>query len=729
MLIKSLDQINPSDQHIAGGKSLALARLHQNGFPIPKAVCITTDAYDAFTSSTGLRTRIQMEISRKDFSQMRWEEIWDAALRIRNLFLKTPMPDALDDQLRKGLTPVFNNSMVAVRSSSPGEDDRGTSFAGLHESFVNISGMDAVIDHVRLVWASLWSDAAMLYRKEIGLDVNQSKMAVLVQEMIDSDRSGVIFTRNPANNNESIIEAVHGLNQGLVDGIIEPDRWILDMKSGKVLSHMPVERKNWMIAGPGGAVVKDLPAQKSGIPPLNAADIGAVFDQAMASEKLFDYPQDMEWTFKGSRLYVLQSRPISTGIDTPENDDRGWYLSLRRSLENLKKLRIRIEQDLVVRMIRDADALAGENVESLPDQELAGEIERRMQIFQNWKKIYWDEFIPFAHGMRLFGQFYMDTMRPEDPYAFVQLLETSDLKSIERNRDLAELAAFVRQNPKLKQKMKTGNLLNMDSGFIKKAKQFFHRYMETDFTGSNRADVLPEVLVSIILEMSEADPQKKIANKSRSELEAEFLAEFDAEARGHAEDLLDLARASYRLRDDDNMFLGRIEREMKRAAEIGKQRLGIHVARLDSLEKIDAIARSLKDPEYQPDFETAVPEAQNRVDLQARQLIGQPAGRGVGAGRARVIRSREDLGGFIHGEVLVCDAIDPNMTLVVPMAAAIVERRGGMLIHGAIIAREYGIPCVTGVPQATVMIHTGDKLTVDGFLGIVTVEKARDAAA
>jgi len=77
--------------------------------------------------------------------------------------------------------------------------------------------------------------------------------------------------------------------------------------------------------------------------------------------------------------------------------------------------------------------------------------------------------------------------------------------------------------------------------------------------------------------------------------------------------------------------------------------------------------------------------------------------------------------------VLVCDAIDPNMTLVVPMAAAIVERRGGMLIHGAIIAREYGIPCVTGVPQATVMIHTGEKLTVDGFLGIVTVEKARDA--
>ena len=729
MLIKTLDQINPSDQHIAGGKSLTLARLRQNGFPVPKAVCITTDAYDSFISSTGLRTRIQIEISRKDFSQMRWEEIWDAALRIRNFFLKTPMPPALDDQFRKGLAPVFKESVVAVRSSAPGEDDRATSFAGLHESFVNISGIDAVIDHVRLVWASLWSDAAMLYRKEIGLDVNQSKMAVLVQEMINGNRSGVIFTRNPANNNESIIESVHGLNQGLVDGIIEPDRWILDLKTGKILSHMPAKRKNWMIAGPGGAVVKELPARKSGIPPLDAEDIGAVFDQAMASEKLLNYPQDMEWTFKGSRLYVLQSRPISTGLDGAKNDDRGWYLSLRRSLENLKKLRIRIEQDLVVRMIRDADALAGENVESLPDQKLAGEIKRRMQVFQNWKKIYWDEFIPFAHGMRLFGQFYTDTMRPEDPYEFVRLLETSDLQSIERNRHLAGLAATVRQNPELKQKLKTGKLLDMDSDFTEKAKQFFHRYMETEYTGPGRGNVLPEILASIIVEMSEADPQKKTTGKSRSELEAEFLAGFDGKTRSHAEDLLDLARASYRLRDDDNMFLGRIEREMKRAAETGKQRLGLNAGRLDSLEKINAIAESLKDPEYQPDFGAAVPEAEYGHELQARQLIGQPAGRGVGTGAARVIRNRDDLGGFIHGEVLVCDAIDPNMTMVVPMAAAIVERRGGMLIHGAIIAREYGIPCVTGVPEAAVAIHTGDKLTVDGFLGIVTVEKAGDPDA
>ena len=86
-----------------------------------------------------------------------------------------------------------------------------------------------------------------------------------------------------------------------------------------------------------------------------------------------------------------------------------------------------------------------------------------------------------------------------------------------------------------------------------------------------------------------------------------------------------------------------------------------------------------------------------------------------------MIQNHSDLINFKHGEVLVCDAVDPNITFVVPLATAVVERRGGMLIHGAIIAREYGLPCITGVPDATSLIQTGDNITVDGYLGIVTI--------
>ncbi len=107
--------------------------------------------------------------------------------------------------------------------------------------------------------------------------------------------------------------------------------------------------------------------------------------------------------------------------------------------------------------------------------------------------------------------------------------------------------------------------------------------------------------------------------------------------------------------------------------------------------------------------------------VKARQLVGQPASPGVARGRARVILDPADLFAFQSGEILVCDAVDPSLTFVVPLAAGIVERRGGMLIHGSIIAREYGLPCVTGVPRATTLIHTGATVTVDGYLGIVTV--------
>ncbi|MDJ0991162.1 MAG: PEP-utilizing enzyme, partial [Desulfobacterales bacterium] len=110
--------------------------------------------------------------------------------------------------------------------------------------------------------------------------------------------------------------------------------------------------------------------------------------------------------------------------------------------------------------------------------------------------------------------------------------------------------------------------------------------------------------------------------------------------------------------------------------------------------------------------------------LKARQLVGQPAGPGLARGRARVVRSPGDLGRFRSGEILICDAVDPNMTFVVPLVAGIVERRGGMLIHGAIIAREYGLPCVTGVPEIMRFVASGDAVTVDGFLGIVILGTA-----
>ena len=144
------------------------------------------------------------------------------------------------------------------------------------------------------------------------------------------------------------------------------------------------------------------------------------------------------------------------------------------------------------------------------------------------------------------------------------------------------------------------------------------------------------------------------------------------------------------------------------------------------------VLRRLLDKGYRPNTSVKGQNGgkQKENHIRARQLLGQPAGPGIGRGTARVVGSPEDLARFQKGEVLVCDAVDPNMTFVVPLAAGVIERRGGMLIHGAIIAREYGIPCVTGVPEAATLIRSGDTVTVDGYLGIVTLmQPARAAVA
>lgn len=150
-LILSGRDIGASDLKRVGGKAVALAALARAGLTIPDFFCLTTDAYQAFVGGPGLRERILMELHRKDFKQMRWEEIWDCATRIRNLFLSKTLPGDLEAALRRSVAERFAEQAVVVRSSAPEEDAAGSSFAELHASYVNIRGEEAVVEHIRSI--------------------------------------------------------------------------------------------------------------------------------------------------------------------------------------------------------------------------------------------------------------------------------------------------------------------------------------------------------------------------------------------------------------------------------------------------------------------------------------------------------------------------------------------------------------------------------------------------
>lgn len=715
MMLIPLAEITDGVRGQVGGKAWSLATMARAGLTIPDAAVVPADQYRRYVAETGLSQRISLELSRKRFEDMRWEEMWDAALRIRNMFGSTPLPDEMRDELLPAVEARFGDAATVVRSSALAEDAAGTSFAGLHESYVNVRGAEEIAEHVRLVWASLWSDAALLYRQELGLDPEESAMGVVIQRIVIGERSGVAFSRSPEEPSRGMIECVWGLNQGLVDGTVEPDRWEVDRETREVLSHAPAEREEAVMATDSGVDLRPLPEEQRASPPLREDEVLVVHEMSRRAEEVFGAPQDTEWTFAGDHLHTLQSRPITTGRSDDDGSpySRSWYLSLRRSFDNLQTLREKIEVDEVPAMIEEAERLAVVELAGMSDAELADAIERRAEAFERWHDVYWEDFIPFAHGARLFGQVYNDAVRPEDAYEFIDLLAAQPMVSMKRNELLEQMASLVRERD-LAAALEAGE--EPPENLRSLLDQYAERFSDPATTTRDPAQIL-----DLVLQMAQRDTGGRERPDAEA-LEEQFLAHFDdGEERRRAEALLDLGRASYRLRDDDNIYLGRVEAEVTRAIEEARSRIERDLP--DALSAEDA-AGVLRDPEFVPEPRKAEPAAADDAAgprAQERQLVGQPAGAGLARGPARVIRDSDDLYDFESGEILVVDSLDPTMTFVVPLAEGIVERRGGMLIHGAIIAREYGIACVTGVPEAAELIRTGDEITVDGYLGIVTI--------
>ena len=259
--------------------------------------------------------------------------------------------------------------------------------------------------------------------------------------------------------------------------------------------------------------------------------------------------------------------------------------------------------------------------------------------------------------------------------------------------------------------------------FQKQMDAFIDRFgdLSCPVTGGKQCGQGPEALIKIVLELADHPPRQNPGPYSDTAvLRQGFLDMFSPGERQEAEALLDLARASYRIRDDDNMIIGRIEAQLIAAVNEAKDR----VASGASNEALREMANGMQFGGISSSSGETQPTG--KYTVRTRQLVGQPAGPGIARGNARVVADPAEVADFKSGEILVVDAVDPNMTYIVPLAAGIVERRGGMLIHGAIIAREYGLPCVTGIPEATTRIRTGDMVTVDGFLGIVTLSNATE---
>lgn len=330
--IKWFSELGKEDVKTVGGKGANLGEMTKLGLPIPPGFCILTSGYLHFLRNTDLEIEIYNILNRLDVEHT--QELEQASVKINKMIIEAEMPKKLEEEildnyealnldvesfgkasgqalsiLKKAYEPIF----VAVRSSATAEDSSEASFAGQQETFLNIKGKTQVIEAVKKCWASLFTARSIYYRIKKGFKHEQVLISVVIMKMINSEKSGVIFTKNPVGENENIvIEAVYGLGEGIVSGMISPDHYEIS-KDYELVEKRISNKKIAMTRNSGGEnKVVNLSEEKAHSQVLSETEIKKLAKYSIKLEEHYKKPQDIEFAIDSEDIFIVQTRPITT---------------------------------------------------------------------------------------------------------------------------------------------------------------------------------------------------------------------------------------------------------------------------------------------------------------------------------------------------------------------------------------------------------------------------------
>ncbi|MEO8458875.1 MAG: PEP/pyruvate-binding domain-containing protein [Chloroflexota bacterium] len=301
---------------MVGGKGANLRELTRAGIPVPPGFVVTANAYSELLGATGIRDTIASHLSILDVDDA--PSLNAAAAEIKRLISEAPMPADIAAAISDAYQ-ALGEGPVAVRSSATAEDLAEASFAGQQESYLNVEAAD-VVRVVQEVWASLFEPRAIFYRAKNGFDDMQVGIAVVVQKMVQSHCSGVMFTIHPVTNNRSqiVIEAVYGLGEAIVSGMVTPDSYVVDKTTGSMLDCEVVPQEQEMIRNPRARAPEERNLwqpidwsrrAKQKLSDEEATELAALGSQV---EEHFGCPQDIEWAYSGGVFYIVQARAVTT---------------------------------------------------------------------------------------------------------------------------------------------------------------------------------------------------------------------------------------------------------------------------------------------------------------------------------------------------------------------------------------------------------------------------------
>ncbi|MFZ5902572.1 MAG: PEP/pyruvate-binding domain-containing protein [Chloroflexota bacterium] len=307
-----------------GGKGMSLAKMINAGFPVPNGFHITTEAYRTFVASNGLQPRILAALADVDASLPATLEAVSAS--IGSFFADASIPTNIASAITDAYTalPHPNPSPsgrgargegkpVAVRSSATAEDLPEASFAGQQETFLNIRGEDDLLDAVKKCWASLWTARAIAYCIKNNIDQNTVALAVVVQEMVNAEAAGILFTANPINGrrDEMVINAAWGLGEAIVGGLVSPDTIVAEKATGKVKSYEVAEKTVITVRTEKGTREEKLEDGRTRSKVMKDAEVVELVNIARGIESFYASPQDIEWCRADGKFFIVQSRPIT----------------------------------------------------------------------------------------------------------------------------------------------------------------------------------------------------------------------------------------------------------------------------------------------------------------------------------------------------------------------------------------------------------------------------------
>jgi rifampicin phosphotransferase len=839
-----------------GGKGASLARLAAAGLPVPPGFHITTVAYRQFVAEHGLQSQILAAVDTMLTDDPTTQEA--AARQIAQLFAQQAMPDAIAEAILHSYGSLGGGDLpVAVRSSATAEDLPEMSFAGQQDSYLNIHGEVPLLDAIKRCWASLWTARAIVYRARHGIAPEEVSLAVVVQELVDADAAGILFTANPLTGarDQLLINAAWGLGEAIVGGQVTPDT-IVVAKAGGTIIEQQINAKDVMtVRTPDGTREQSVPADRRDQAVLSPAQVAELAGLGVRIEQLYGLPMDIEWALHAGRFFIVQARPITTLRDPVVatevwNDSlAGDYLWTSGNVgEAVPDVMTPCTWSLV--QIFLADTLP---MPAIDGHTLSGNIGGRLYI--NLSVI---ATLAAAFGMnrersaeayaQAFGRIPAGMEIPLAPISRWHVLRVMLPLVVRLKRRVAanqkRMPAFLATAPArcdaLHARIQAiASLRDLHVLWHAELLPFFHqcsRMLEAGarrdgtavvwvrrelrkLVGERDANALLSGLNGGANELASLGLLVGLTRLARGEIDRATFAheyghrgphEFEVSIARPAEDpdwidqqlvglraapinvpallarqqdaqaaawarfqqrfprkvaairrRIDQAGAAFRDRESarsevirsfwvlrafvqragvltgqgDDLFFLSIDEIL--AVLNGDQTSLAHVAarratyqRYAALPTYPAVIRGRFDPfawAADPQRRGDLFDAHGEGPAVSTTITGFPGAEGIVEGRVRVIATAEQGDLLQAGEILVTTITNVGWTPLFPRAAAVVTDVGAPLSHAAIVARELGIPAVVGCGNATMLLHTGDIVRVNGGQGTIEVLRAADA--